>query len=127
MKINIVYGPPASGKTTYVLNNKTENTLIYDFDKLMRDISGLEIYERNENIISYLVDFREQIVKSLKSETRFDEAWLIISYPKIEFVQMLDGLSIDYHLMNTDKETCKQRIDVDNDRQDKELWKSLID
>ena len=127
MKITVVYGPPASGKSTYVAENKSDNAFIYDFDKLMQVSSGLDPYERNENLLYAMVAFRTTFINLLNGDTPIDDAWLITSFPKEDLTKQLEGLNVTYHLMNTSKETCKKRIDSDEERKDKALWKQLID
>lgn len=126
-QVNVVWGPPAAGKSTYVEENKGENDLIYDFDALMRDISGLDIYDRNEHLISYLVDFRAQIIERLEDEAQLDTAWLIVSFPEGELKEDLEALGAEFILVYEDKETCLQRIEDDERRKDKEEWKEAVE
>ena len=125
--VKVIWGPPASGKSTYVRERKGDNDLIFDFDFLMEDLSGLDIYDRNDSLIEYLVNFRSLIIDRLNTESRLDTAWLIVSYPSDELREKLDALGAEYVLMDTDQETCRQRIIDDDLRKDKAEWLKVLD
>lgn len=127
MQIKVVWGPPGSGKTTFVNDRKGENDLIYDFDTLMRDLSGLDLYDRNNNLLYYLISIRDEIIWRLKNETSLDSAWLIFSYPEGDLKASLDDLSASFVLMDTDKQTCIDRINADPARKNKTEWIQVIE
>lgn len=127
MQIKVVWGPPGSGKTTYVNDYKGENDLIYDFDNLMRDLSGLDLYDRNNNLLYYLIDIRDEIIWRLGSEQNIDTAWLILSYPEGDVKTRLEDLSASFVLMDTDKQTCVDRINADPARKNKTEWIQVIE
>jgi ATP-dependent Clp protease protease subunit len=118
MKTHIVWGPPASGKTTYVNDNKGDNDVIFDFDNIMRVISGLKPHEKNDGLIEYVLDIRELMINRLKNETRFDNAWIIVTWVDDDFKSKFEGFeSVDYILMETSKEECIKRVNENEDRQ----------
>ncbi len=127
VQIKVIWGPPAAGKSTYVEKHKGDNDLIFDFDLLMRDLSGLDIYDRNENLISYLVNFRQQIIDTLETEEQLNTAWVIISFPEDELKEQLENLSAEFVLIYEPEKTCKERIENDDQRKDKEEWKRIVE
>lgn len=110
VKTKIVWGPPGAGKTTYVNENKGENDLIFDFDFLMAALSGRAVYDHNDNLIYYLVGFRDLIIEKLNKDFKLDTAWLIVSYPSETLKQRLTILEPEYLFMDTPKEVCEERI-----------------
>lgn len=46
----IVYGPPCSGKTTYVLENKGVNDIVVDMDRLYEAITLLPRYHKPDRL-----------------------------------------------------------------------------
>lgn len=121
MKINVVWGPPASGKSTYVTNNKVENNLIFDFDMLMRSLSGLAPHKKNDNLISYLLSFRKNIIEKLKDEKRLDMAWIITTWVDDDFkAKFAEHENVEYILIDTPKEECIRRVEENEDRQEEQ-------
>lgn len=109
-KVHVVFGAPCSGKSTYVQENKGENDLIYDFDSIMSSISGLNSHITNENLISYVVDFRNLILNNLKNEGNIENAYIITTFLKDDLKELLQDLDFEYIKMNTTKETCLERL-----------------
>ncbi len=116
MDVNVVWGPPASGKTTFVNENRSGNSITFDFDMLMRTLSGLSPHEKNPNLVGYLLDIRGLIVERLKTEKRLDDAWIIVSWVDDNFRSLFNGIDAQYTLMETPQDVCLQRVDDNKDR-----------
>lgn len=116
MKVKVISGPPASGKSTYVIENKGSNDLIFDFDSLMSALSGRNLYDKNNVLIPYLMDFRDLVINRLADEHALDTAWIIISQPTDEVKDQLESMGAEFIAMDADKETCLQRIEADEQR-----------
>ena len=117
MKTYIIWGPPASGKSTYVGEHKTDNAILYDFDALMRALSGLGPHKKNTNIIKYILGFKENLINKLKEEDRLDEAWIIQTWIDDTTKERLKDLKPEYVLMETTEELCIKRVEENDDRQ----------
>lgn len=109
-KVVVVYGPPASGKTTYVENRLTNNDLVYDYDSLMASLSGLPYQRTNDNLIPYILEIRKSIIDKLLNERQIDTAYIITTFIGRDLRNELGGLNVEYKKMDTDKETCIKRI-----------------
>jgi len=116
MDVKIVWGPPASGKSTFVENNRGKNSITFDFDKIMTVISGLPPHRKNENLIGYVLDFRETVINRLANENKLDEAWIIVTRLDDKFKKKFEGFSPEYLLMDTTKKECLERVESDPDR-----------
>ena len=125
-KVITVWGPPAAGKTTYVADNMGRNDMVFDYDKLMEQVSGRQLYDHNDNLLSYLTGFRGLILSKLAEERNIDTAWIIASYPREALRQTLDGLGAEYVLLDPGKETCANRIREDPLRDNTE-WLAVLD
>ena len=116
LKTVIVWGAPASGKTTYINDNRGENSIIYDFDKLMRDLSGLPIYEKNTDIIDYVVAVRSLLVEKLESDDKIDEAWFSATWVDDGFRNKFEALDPEYILIDISKDECLEQLENDSER-----------
>ena len=126
-EINVVWGPPGSGKTTHVNENKGDNDLIFDYDSLMRDLSGRHLHDRNESLDAYVMAFRDSTVSLLASESDIDSAWLIIALPTNDTCKTLDTLGANYIFMESSKDECLERVANDDDRQDKDKASQAVE
>lgn len=120
VKIHVVYGSPASGKTTYVKKEMGDNDLMYDFDDLMKSISGKPYQQVNKQLMSYVLGIRDLILVKLRAETTIDNAYIITSFLTDDLVRKLKGLSVNYIKMDTDPQVCISRVTnssrIDKDR-----------
>ena len=116
-RVVVVHGPPASGKTSYVLKHKGENDVMFDFDRVMSALSGLPPHEKNNNLISYCMDIRTGIIKKALRTSRVDKTWIIATKVDEEMKGSLSDVPVKYIHIDTPKEECLKRIEEDPERQ----------
>lgn len=128
MKITVVWGPPASGKSTFVQEHRSANSLTFDFDHIMQALSGLALHHKNPALVGLVLQVRGLVLEALASDPGVEDAWIITTRLSEDLQEALAGLDVQYHLMDTDKETCLERVDADPDRADvAEETKSVIE
>jgi len=115
--VYVVHGPPASGKTSYVMQHKGDNDVIFDFDKVMSALSGLPPHQKNKNLISYCTDIRALIIKKALRKPTVDKTWIITTNIGDEMKGQLSDIPVEYIHVDTPKEECLKRIEEDPDRQ----------
>lgn len=113
----VVHGPPASGKTSYVMQNKGENDVVFDFDKIMSALSGLPPHQKNSNLISYCTDIRTLIIEKALRSPKVDKTWIITTNVGDEMKGQLSDIPAEYIHIDTPKEECLRRIEEDPERQ----------
>jgi HK97 family phage prohead protease len=116
-KVFVVHGAPASGKTSYVMQHKGDNDVVFDFDKVMSALSGLPPHQKNENLISYCTDIRSLIIKRALRSPKVDRTWIITTNIGDEMKGQLSDIPVEYIHVDTPKEECLKRIEEDPDRQ----------
>lgn len=115
MKTTIVWGPPASGKSTYIDDNASENSFIWDFDRVMRTVSNKPMYVRNENLIGLVADMRQWVLDRI-AESNVEECWFSATWVNDEFRQTFNALSPTYVMMDIEKDECLKRLEQDDQR-----------
>jgi predicted kinase len=66
-KVYIVYGPPLSGKTTYVRASKGRKDLVLDLDELYRAITLLPPYDKPSELALNIFQLRDVLSSNLGS------------------------------------------------------------
>lgn len=110
MRINVVAGYPASGKTTYVHNHIGKHDLVYDYDALMSALTGLPMHEDNIDANDYVRLTYELILRKLKAEQSFDTVWIIMTYPDDKLDSLLVNRDLHHIMLDTSKDVCIQRL-----------------
>jgi HK97 family phage prohead protease len=116
-KVFVVHGAPASGKTSYVMQNKGDNDVVFDFDKVMSALSGLPPHQKNKNLISYCTDIRALIIKKALRQPSVDRTWIIATNIGDEMKGQLSDIPVEYIHIDTPREECLKRIEEDPERQ----------
>ena len=128
--VYIVYGPPMSGKTSYVLNNMEPGDIVVDMDKLYQAVSFQPLYNKPDNLKYNVLAIRNSILDNIKTRYGdFNIAWIIGGYAdKYQREQLARDLGAELIFMEATKEECIARLQSCNDYRRKLIseWESFI-
>lgn len=125
MKIHIVIGYPASGKSTFVARHMTSHDLIYDYDLLTSSLDGSMlnvlntndveannrlIHQHNIDVNDYVQLIYEMILRKIKSEQTFNNVWLIMTKPDERLLTLLSSYDVDWLMSDVSKDECMNRL-----------------
>lgn len=129
--IYIVCGPPLAGKTTYVLENKKDDDIVVDMDRLYEAITLLPRYKKPNNLKYNVLAVRNLLIDNIKTRYgKFYSAWIIGGYADRYQRELLQReLGAEIILIKPDKEELYKRLEEIQDERanNKEEWKSYID
>lgn len=104
----VVCGPAGSGKTTYVAEHKAANDLVWDYDVIMADITGLPMHQSLPGAVGSVLADRDRWVEATRYST--NHCWLIVSNPQATIVQMMKDAGATLIVMDTTDDECQRRL-----------------
>ena len=130
-EVILVFGPPLSGKTTFVKSIKNNNDIVVDLDKLQEAITLNDPYRKADAIKYNLFELRNTLYDNIakrygKWKRDFIVATLAASW---ERDSLINRLNVDeVILMETTKEECIERLNNIKDLRHEyyEEWMSYI-
>ena len=120
--ITVVYGPPGSGKTTWVKQNAKHGDLIVDFDALFVALSGRASHDKPSNLFPFVIAARLAVEAQLATYPT-QRAFVIYSLLTNEVRKRYEDAGAEIRLVYADKETCARRC---SDRAET-IWRSVLD
>jgi predicted kinase len=129
---HIVCGPPGSGKTGYVEQQRKWGDVIVDVDALYQAISGLPCYEKPKSLLDLVLSLRNALLTLLpRYQDRFYNAWIITGGARLESRTRLalryDACGVRVHVLEVSPGECLRRIGHDPRRADKvREWQELV-
>lgn len=128
-QVYIIYGPPCSGKTTYVLNNKTDNDIVIDMDRLFEGITLLPRYNKPDKLLFNVISIQKTLIDNIKTRYgKWNNAWVIGGYAdKYKRDRLAKDLGAELVLINTTKEECLNRLKCCNDGRNIKEYSSYIE
>lgn len=130
-KVNIVYGPPMSGKTSLVREHVRPGDLVIDMDRLFKAISFMPEYDKPNNIRFNVMAVRNLLIEQVKTRYgSFNNAWIVGGYAnKVDRERLANELGAELIFVEADKEDCYYRLKYCNDYRQKhqEEWRQYID
>ena len=129
MKVYIVHGSPASGKSTLVSERMTPGDLVVDLDLLKQAISLQPKTETPENLLPIAMGLRDYLYE-LISDRAVDcrNVWVIASLPRRqEREELAEKLGAELIHCSAEYHECLARAGNDMNRRDKTLQRALID
>lgn len=126
--VEIVYGAPCSGKSTYVREHAMEGDLFYDYDALVRAMTT-EDKRGTEKTVAHevAIGVRGLMINKLADEKcAAKRAYIITRWPTDNLREQLAGMAVVEHRMEASREECLSRLESDDTRTDKAAWRDII-
>jgi predicted kinase len=117
-EVYLVYGPPLSGKTTFVKENMSRGDMVVDMDQLYAAVSFLPYYDKPDNLLMNVRGIHNQLIDNIKTRYgKWNNAWIIGGYAdKYKRERLADDLGAELIFCDISKEECLRRLKADEDR-----------
>ena len=127
--VYVVWGAPASGKTTYVRNHMKPGDLVVDLDLIKQAISMQGRDEVDGSLLNIAIQVRDMLYSLVANRKVNSDVWVVACLPKDEQRDKLGELlkTSKFIYINATKEECIQRALSDSERTDKELQLEIIE
>ena len=128
-EVYLVYGSPLSGKTSYVNSVLESGDLVIDLDNIWQCISGQPRYVKPNRLKSVVFSVRDNLLESVKYRRgKWNNCYVIGGYPyEADRERLLDMLGAKPIYIDTDKQTCLERLSQCEDRDITEWTKYIND
>ena len=128
--VYIVYGPPMSGKTTYVKENMQTGDIVVDMDRLYQAVSLQPLYDKPDSLKYIIFGLRNTLLDNIKTRYgNWNSAWIIGGYAdKYARERLAADLGAETIFIEVDKEYCLYRLNYCNDyrQEHKKEWTEYI-
>lgn len=126
-KVYYIYGAPCSGKSSWVNNVKGNSDLIIDIDLVWQAITGGRKYHKPDALKACAFQIYNSLLDMAKTrQGKWQRAYIITGGAhKGQRERQIAELGAEPIFINTDQETCLQRLSNDTDR-DKDQWAQYI-
>lgn len=127
-KVYYVYGPPCSGKTTFVNNIRGNSDLVVDVDNIWQSLTGGKRYEKPKALTANVFAVRDCLLDQVKTRAgKWERAFVIEGGARgSDRKRRIELLGAEGIYINTDKQTCLERLASDDMRTQKAEWESFI-
>jgi hypothetical protein len=128
-KVYLVYGPPMSGKSTFVKHQMNRGDLIVDMDQLFAAVSMLPFYDKPDNLLSNVLGIHNQLIDNIRTRHgKWNNAWIIGGYAdKYKRERLANDVGAELIFCNVSLEDCLNRLEQDEDRRyRKDEWQKYI-
>lgn len=117
-KVYYIYGAPCSGKNTFVNESKGNSDIIIDIDNIWECITGGERYYKPQALKTNAFIMRDCMLDMVKTRAgKWERAWIIEGGArKAERERRIKSLGAEPIFIDTDKETCLNRLANDEKR-----------
>jgi predicted kinase len=129
-EVFVVYGPPMSGKSTFVREHFNRGDIVVDMDRLYSAVSMLPSYDKPDNLFTNVIGIHNLLLDNIKTRLgKWNNSWVIGGYAdKYKRNRLADDLGAELIFCEVSKEECLRRLELDEDRQyRKDEWKEYIE
>lgn len=129
-KVYFVYGAPCSGKSTWVQQIKGNSDIVADIDLIWQAITGGNKYQKPDALKTNAFQLYSAVLDMIKTrQGKWARAYVISGGAhKGQRERTIKDLGAEPIFIDTDKETCLQRLRNDQERQAVAAqWEKYID
>jgi hypothetical protein len=129
-KVYLIYGPPLSGKKTFVKENMEYGDIVVDMDRLYEAVSMQHPYDKPNNLLTNVINVRTLLIDNVKTRYgKWYNAWIIGGYAdKFKRERLAEEIGAELVYIEATKEECYARLNIDKERQYRIAeWKKYID
>lgn len=110
--VYLVYGPPLSGKSTYVRDNCNRGDLIIDMDQLFAAVSGRPLYDKPGVLLSTVYAMHDLLIDKVATRSgKWYNAWIIGGYAdKYRRDQIIKRTGAEPVFIEASRQQCIDRI-----------------
>ena len=127
--VYLVYGPPMSGKNTFVRDNMEYGDIVVDIDKLYSAMTLLPDYDKPNALLPIVRGVHNLLIDNIKTRYgKWENAFVIGGYAdRYKRDKMITDLGAEPVFCDVNKRECLRRLNLDNDRRDRqEEWGTYI-
>ena len=128
-KVYIVHGAPCSGKSSFVDSIKGNSDLIVDIDNIWEAVTGKRYY-KPAALKANVFAMRDALLETVKTRAgKWERCFIIEGLPyKAERERRRDIYGAELIHIDTDKETCLQRLQADESRREYAVeWQRYVE
>ena len=118
-QVFLVYGPPLSGKTSWVMENKLEGDLIVDINNIWQMVSG-DTGIKNPRLKSVVFKIRDAELDAVRYRLgKWRNAYIVGGYPlSVERERLMNETAARPVYIDTSRAECEQRADRNDNREE---------
>ena len=118
-QVFLVYGPPLSGKTSWVMENKLEGDLIVDINNIWQMVSG-DTGIKNPRLKSVVFKIRDTELDAVRFRVgKWRNAYIVGGYPlSVERERLMNETAARPVYIDTSRAECEQRADRNDNREE---------
>ena len=126
--VYLVYGPPLSGKSTFVRDEMERGDLVVDMDKLYSALTLLPDYDKPNQLLPVVRGVHNLLIDNIKVRLgKWENAFVIGGYAdKYKREKMISELGAEPIFCNVSKEECLRRL-AEDPRGEPGEWENYIE
>ncbi|MEZ7173597.1 HNH endonuclease [Sporosarcina sp. OR05] len=128
-EVYLVYGPPMSGKTTFVKEQLRRGDIVIDMDALYSAVTMLPSYDKPDNLYNNVIAIHNLLLDNIRTRYgKWQTAWIIGGYAdKYKRERLANDMGAELIFCNVSKEECLSRLEQDEDRKYRiDEWQGYI-
>lgn len=128
-EVYLVYGPPMSGKSTFVREQLRRGDILVDMDALYAALSMLPDYDKPDNLYNNVIGVHNYLIDKIRTRYgKWHTAWIVGGYAdKYKRERLANDLGAELVFMNVDRDECLSRLSMDESRKYRvDEWEGYI-
>ena len=128
--VYLVYGPPLSGKSTFVREEMEHGDMVVDMDRLYSALTMLPDYDKPNQLLPIVRGVHNLLVDNIKVRLgKWENAWVVGGYAdRYKREKMAGELGAELIFCDVSKEECLRRLLADEGRSERQdEWQGYIE